>query len=190
MSTGRVPSAAPCILAPVMAGLEHALDAELKRLPEGPDSPFARMRTIHVARLVVIPALEGSNGTPVEPPQPYVLFAADVDGSFEELLSDLTERLPAECATIWGRCPSWPLGDNPAARRSFLRQHRVELGFTIAPYPGVSVAEVREALELRRRLARFAVDAQGMTPVALMEAWQRAFPPGHTRPSALGSSRP
>jgi hypothetical protein len=109
-----------------------------------------------------------------------VLFAADFDGSVEDSLTALVERLPAECATIWGRCPGWPETDDPAARRRFLREHRVELGFSIAPYRGASVAEVREALELRERLTRFAIRAQRMTPVELMEAWRREFDSAHS----------
>jgi hypothetical protein len=183
MSATRSPACALCVLAPVIARGARPLDAELRSLPEGSDSPFARLDTLHVARLVVIPALEGRDGAPLEPPQPYVLFAADFDGSLEDSLVALTEYLPAECATIWGRCPGWPQTDDAAARRRFLREHRVALGFSIAPYRGTSVAEVREALDVRERLTRFAIGAQGLNPVELMEGWRREFEsvPGPTR---------
>ena len=146
MSATRAPTCALCVLAPVSPGEERSLDAALRRLPEGRDSPFARLDSLHLARLVVIASLEGRDGAPIEPPQPYVLFAADFDGSLEDSLTALTERLPAVCTTIWGRCPGWPETDDPAARRRFLREHRVELGFSIAPYRGASVAELRPSL--------------------------------------------
>jgi len=55
---------------------------------------------------------------------------------------------------------------------AWLLEHRVEPGFSIVAFPSATVAEVREALALRARIATFAVAAQRMGPERLRQAWR------------------
>ena len=164
-----------CLLVPIEPGARGRLAAELARLPQGADSPLGALPGLHLARFVLIPALEARDGAAAEPPEPHLLFCADADGPPEALLDALVVRLPELCSSVWRHCRGWPAGGDAAAVRAFLARHRLRPGFTLAPYAGATVDDVHGALELRTRVADFAAASAGLPANELARAWRATF---------------
>lgn len=164
-----------CLLVPVAAGAQRALAAQLAVLESNERSPLAALPGVHLARFVLMPSLEGRDGRPIEPPRAHLLFCADADGPPEAVLDAIVQRLPVLCESVWRHCDGWPAGGDAEALRGFLARHRVDPGFTVAPYAPATVTEIREALHLRRRVAEFAAANADLPAGELARAWREAF---------------
>jgi hypothetical protein len=161
----------------VLPGREDELEAYLEALPVGPDSPFARIDTLHIARVQLFRALVHQG-----PKQPktdtlehsHLVFTSTIDGDLEPYLDRLAERVP-ECDEWWGRCAGYPGREDRRAFRAFVRSIQAMPGLFRSAMPDASVAEVREALALRERVIDFAVEAQGLSAEALRERFRATF---------------
>jgi hypothetical protein len=158
-----------CVLTPVLPARRDALAAALAGLPDGEASPLARVPGTHFARWVRAPSLR--RRTDLGPHTACLVFAVEFDhGSAHEYLEDLCRRLPDEADLVWRNCAGYP-GAVDHRFVVWLLEHRVRPGFSIVAFPAATVAEVREALALRARVATFALAAQGMPPERLRQAW-------------------
>ena len=164
-----------CSLAPVSAGRADDLLAVLKGLPKGPESPFAQVEGTHFARFVIVPPLRNRFGEQADAIS-YLLFASEFDGPLDRYLENLRAGLGDAIQSIWSLCAGYPGEEGASAFTRYLLAHRVEAGYSAAAYPGVSAREVRQSLELRDRLADFAIRTAGeRDPAALQREWRRAF---------------
>jgi hypothetical protein len=164
-------------LTAILPGRSRELRELVEALPLGAGSPFARVHRVHFARWVIIPQL-----VEVGPPAParhdrlkneYLLFSADVDGALDAFLDALCDSIPELIDAVYAHCVAFPGSSDRAAFRRYMRHNQIETTFPFAAYPDSTVAEVREALELRRRLIEFAVRAQGLEPAELRDAYRR-----------------
>jgi hypothetical protein len=163
------------VFAPIRAGQEEELRETLAALGENGKSPLAGVPGTHVARFVVFDhLLEDERGWPLDG-DPYLLFGSEFDGPVEDHLSALA-RMP-QAKEIWAYCEGVEAGGDPEALRGYLERYRVRPGTSVVAYPHASVADVRRSLDLRNRLAAFVIATRELDPVALREAWLRAFPP-------------
>jgi hypothetical protein len=140
------------------------LDAALAALPGGAGSPFAALANAHFTRLLVV-KLEDEPGD-------HLLFGAEFDGSTRDFLDDVC-RL--EVDAVFGCCEAYPGRAKPAAFRRWILDHHVKAGFSIHGNPRPSVREIRESLELRERIAAFAVETRGLEPEAFAERWKAVW---------------
>ncbi|QKW06197.1 hypothetical protein HUT18_07055 [Streptomyces sp. NA04227] len=179
---------------PILPGRTAALQDYLDGLPGGEDSPLARMGTTHFARWIVLRDLVHQG-----PPQrrdtlqsSYLVFVSNFDGSLDRYLTELLARMGAEADAIWGNCVGYPGTDDVSAFIAYLKHNQIETTAFLPAYPHATVAKVREALELRRQMAEFAVGAQGKDPAALRQAFFTRFPaPAHVRaPSGPSPTTP
>jgi hypothetical protein len=166
-------------LTAILPGRSEALREEIEALPLGTESPFARVEQVHFARWVIIPQL-----VEVGPPAParhdklrneYLLFSADVDGPLDAFLDALRLQIPEVLDAVYDHCVGYPGSADAAAFRRYLRHNRIETTLPFAAYPDSTVAEVREALELRRRLIEFAVRSQQLDPASLQREFRQTF---------------
>jgi hypothetical protein len=161
------------VLTPILPGAEDALRELLDELPAGVESPLARLETTHFARWVVIDEIPYQG--PPQKPDPlrskYLLFSTTFDGSPDAYLDALSTRMAEDAHAIWGHCAGCPEPGDPPALRRYLDHNRLETSLPFAQYPGVTVAEIREALALRERFVAFVERAQG----ADAEELQRLF---------------
>jgi len=162
------------IVVPVKEARDEELLATLSAIPTGPDSPFASVESTHFARWVLIGALLGGDGEPVEPDQAYLLFTADFDGSLEGWVVTILDRMGPTIDRVFDHCRGYPGGGDRLAFLGFIREHRVDAGFSVISYRG-TVATIRESLALRRELREFAVNSQGLPPKELRSAWKERF---------------
>ena len=161
----------------VLPGREDELEAYLEALPVGPDSPFARIDTLHIARVQLFRALVHQG-----PKQPktdtlehtHLVFTSTIDGDLEPYLDRLAALVP-ECDEWWGRCVGYPGRSDRRAFRAFVRSIQARPGLFRSAMPDASVVEVREALALRERVIDFAVAAQGLSASELQARFKADF---------------
>ncbi|MEA2274745.1 MAG: hypothetical protein QOI98_3453 [Solirubrobacteraceae bacterium] len=170
------------VLTPVAAGRTRDLKEAVKRLPPGAESPVARVVGTHVARFTVVEALDDRNLEPDPEPGSFLLFSTDIDGTTAECVERLRTGLGQWADRIWGHCESYPGVRRARPFGDWLLRHRVPIGFSVAPYAGASVADVRHALSLKRRLVGFALEAPRLEAAELKRAWLREFGDGRSVP--------
>jgi len=161
----------------VVDGRETQLRAALRELGTGPDSPLARMGTVHFGRWVVISRMPGAGRgfRRPAPPGASLLFSVSFDGDRDAFLADLCARLPREADRIWSHCVGYPGGSDPASFRAWLLAGAVEASYVIAAYPQATVDQVRDALALRDRVVGFATRAQRMDAAQAAAAFRAEF---------------
>jgi hypothetical protein len=148
------------VVAPLLAGEADAARAAIAAL----DEPFARVPGTHLARLQVLrPPPRRFRGRT----RYYALLAADHDGPAETWLAAAARELEP----VLAHCAFWPGAADAAEVVRWARAREVSVGFSVVGSPHATVEEVGEALDLRRRLARFAADTAGLDDAALHAAW-------------------
>jgi hypothetical protein len=162
---------------PILPDAESTLRKRLAALPTGEASPLARLGSTHFARWLVLHDLVYQG-----PPQvrdslksPYLFFVSDFDGELDPYLDALLDHLSAEAESIWSCCVGFPGTRDRGAFKDYLRHNQLDTTFFVSAYPGATVQDVRQSLDLRQRLTDFAVSAQVLDPGALRRAWNREF---------------
>jgi len=164
-------------MTPVLPGQEDELVARLAAWGSDRDSPLARMGSTHFARFVVLHDLVYQG-----PPQvrdslqsAYLIFVSNFDGDLEPYLESMLDLMADEAEEVWGLCVGFPGTTDRDRFFAYLLHNQVDTTFFVSAYPGATVPQVHDSLDLRRRLVDFAVAAQGMEPEQLMTAWRRDF---------------
>jgi hypothetical protein len=169
------------LLTPIVDGQAPAAKAAIAALPGGDASPFARVFGTHVARLIVVDALDTKELEPDPSSGSFVLFSTDLDGEPAVHVERLRSGLGEHADRVWGNCAGYPGVRRPRAFADWMLRHRIPVGFSVMPYARATVDEVDEALAVHRRLVDFALAAPGLEPRALKTAWLRAFGDGSGR---------
>ncbi len=164
-------------MTPILAGREDELEARLATWGAGADSPLSRMGSTHFARFVVLHDLVYQG-----PPQvrdtlqsAYLIFVSSFDGGLEHYLESMLDLMAEECDAVWSLCVGFPGTADRDACLAYLLHNQIDTTFFVSAYPDATVPEVHSSLELRHRVADFAVSAQGRDPDDLMASWREAF---------------
>lgn len=157
-------------ITPVLPGREAALRERLRHLPAGPGSPLARVPGTHIARLFVVAALPY-----VVLERSHLLFGAAFDGPRRPYLLALHETLGGDAERIWGDCDGFAADGGAEAFADWLERHRVPARAVLAACPQVTLAQVREALDLRHRIGLFAARHQRRAAHEVRQAFEREF---------------
>ena len=161
----------------VLPGRADELEAYLGALPRGADSPFARIDTLHIARVQLFHSLvhQGPKQRRTDVLQnAHLVFTSTIDGDLGPYLDALCARMP-ECDEWWGRCAGYPGRGDAGAFHRFVRSIQARPGLFQSAIPTASVTEVRESLALRERVIDFAVAAQGLDAAELQTRFLAAF---------------
>ena len=118
------------------------------------DEPFTRVPGTHLARMQVL--------------EEHVLVAADYDGGLESWLGVAARELEPVLAL----CASWPGTEDPEQLLRWVRERELAAGFSVVGAPHATVEEIGAALALRRRLASFAAQTDGLDDEVLHAAWR------------------
>jgi hypothetical protein len=165
------------ILLAVRPGFAGELRAAARALGNG-TSPFANLTRTHFARLVVIDrfAFEGPAQDAPDVRGEFLLFTAVIDGKeCRDYLRTLWEHGGDELRAIWRLCRNAPADDDAAAFVRWMLHHQLTARAFFRNYDG-KVAEVQEALALRKRVRAFALANQYLTPPDLLREFRREFP--------------
>jgi Dyp-type peroxidase family len=142
-------------------------------------SPFAGLSGVHFARLVVLEhavrqerptswtlkarlldllAHAGRPARPDDLPHPYLMMTATVDGEPADFFRRL-QTLGPDADAIWGDCTGYPGHHRQDDFVTFFTRRSVRADYTFSGSPAGSVAEITDALRLRRKVAAFAATA-------------------------------
>jgi hypothetical protein len=100
-------------------GYAEDVEAYLSALPTGADSPFARIGTLHIARVQLFRALvhQGPKQSKTDTLEhAHVVFTSTIDGELNPYLEQLRVLVP-ECDAWWGRCVGYPGREDASAVR-------------------------------------------------------------------------
>ena len=170
------------VLAPIrnggLMGVHHvsALRDRLARTPRGGDSPFAGLRIVHTARLLVIDDLvsESLPGKEDHIASRYLLLVADVDGDLPTFVRALLHAQPTFTDAVWGHCVGWPGSGAVSDVVQYFRDCEIGTSLYFSGYPGAALPQVLRALHEQRAFIDFAHATRDMPSGELQTAF-RAF---------------
>ena len=161
--------------ASILPGHKDELQAYLDAMPEGPDSPLARLSQLHLSRIHIFDTLVDQPGLEAEKlDAPQLVFTSSFDGSLDRYCADLCEKVP-ECDEWWGHCVGYPGRADKAAFTAYIRAHHVDAQLFANAYHGATVQDVQRALATRERVLDFAVGAQGLDAAELQRRFRAEF---------------
>ncbi len=150
------------------------LRAKLRALPNGPDSPLARLPGTHIARWVVLDDVP-FEAFPAEEDHlrsRYLLFTSNFDGELDPYLDAMWEKLNPEVMSLYGHCEGFDpeTVKDAASFRDYMRRCKIFTTFFFPAAPDLTRDEILRALATQRRVARYIVDHQGETDRAGLRA--------------------
>jgi hypothetical protein len=160
------------VLLPVAGGQEEKLGELLTALPDGDDSPFARLSSTHFARLALVPNLRDGADRELPDVPTLLFFSVEFDVTVGGYIEALSALMPDEVGEIFALCEGYPGVASPRRFKRWLLDHRVPAGFSVHGNPGATAGEVAASLALRNNIIEFAVETQGLEPEALLDAWR------------------
>lgn len=161
----------------VLPGHVDELEEYLGSLPLGPESPLARLDTLHLSRIQIFRDLvhQGPAQKHVDQLQhAHLLFTSTIDGELNPYLDAIAQRVP-EADGWWGHCVDYPGRTDRRAFRAWIEANRVRTSLFTSAMPNATVADVHAAVELRERVIDFAVAAQGMEAGELQQRFLAEF---------------
>jgi hypothetical protein len=164
------------VLTPILDGHAAQLAAHLDALPEGKDSPLARVPGTHLGRWVVIDNVkfQGHGQRRRDHLQASrLLFTSNFDGELDPYLEKLQTGLGEDADAIWGHCRGYP-GRGPGFA-GWLKAHQLEAALFFAAYGDRTLEQVRADVDTRARLIAFALEAQGLPPDDLKARFLERF---------------
>jgi hypothetical protein len=167
------------VLTPILDGHAQPLTEHLEGLPEGPDSPLARVPGTHLARWVVIDQVKFmGHGQRHHDAlgESRLLFTSNFDGELDPYLEALRTALGEDADAVWSHCRGYPGHRDPAQFAGWLRAHAIEAALFFAAYGGHTLEQVHANLEVRAGMIEFALGAQSLSPADLKARFEEAFP--------------
>jgi hypothetical protein len=164
------------MLSAIRDGHEDRVRDVLAGIPPGDASPFASVAGTHNGRWVVVNTATTGSATLRAGglDAPLLMCSAVIDREPAEWVDDLLQVLGPLADRIWSHCPDWPTDHVERVECLLARATPSSLDFATRDEP---VARIREALDLRSRVAALAVRTQRFAPDALLDAFRREFTP-------------
>ncbi|MCW3039798.1 MAG: hypothetical protein JWM31_1703 [Solirubrobacterales bacterium] len=159
------------LVAPVRPDAREGLQAALDALPSGPASPLAGIPGLHLGRIAVVDALRGPQGEPMPGVGPLLMVSLDADGPLDAVLA----ALAIHCGELLRACEGCPDPADGPSFAAWARAHRLKDRWTIMPYAGRTLPEVRSALRTRERLGAFAGAVADADPATLRARFLEQF---------------
>jgi hypothetical protein len=120
------------------------------------------------ARWVVIDRLRtdwpGAPRRPSSLNSSYLLFSADLtapasraDALPESFFRDLADRIPRQCAEVWGKCRGFPGTADVEKFVDYFKRSQIDMGLYYAAFPDATPDDIARAIEVRKKFTEFAV---------------------------------
>jgi hypothetical protein len=167
------------VLSPIMEDdrLEicHSMEVRwyLSRLPRDHRSPFARLSSTYLARLVVMDdvVFVGHPAREEHLKSRYLVFETNFDGDLDTYLRRMATETAEFVDAVWGHCVGFPGTADVGAFVSYMKKCQVETTFFFADVNDRSVEATLGALRTQSELAHFMEKHQGVPAAEL----QREF---------------
>jgi len=178
------------ILAPIKdePGIEisHnlALRMYLAKLPRHEHSPFARVSSTHLARLVVMDDVVyvGMPACEEHLQSKYLIFESNFDGDLDAYLERMAREIPDMVHAVWQHCIGYPGVENVAAFKAYMKRCQVKTTFYFADVNDKTVQQTLRALQTQSAVAAFIERNQGAPAEALQESFRRFVRALHDAP--------
>lgn len=143
----------------------------LEQVPNGEDSPFTQLSSIHLCRLLVIDDLpyEGLPAKQDHLCSAYLLFSANIAGDLTTCLTDFASTLPELIHQVWINCVGYPGVESPHEFITYLKKCQIDTSFFFGGYPQASLIEVLNALQIQKQFIQFVIESQSAPPHELKE---------------------
>ena len=170
------------ILSPIIddpnADISHdgAIRQYLANLPNGHTSPFAKVSSTHICRLVVMDDVIYV-GTPANEEHlnsKYLVFESNFDGELEPYLARMANEIPEVVESVWGHCVGYPGLRDVSAFVAYMKKCQITTTFYFADVNDHTVQSTLRALKVQASVADFIGKHQGESPAEIQAAF-RAF---------------
>jgi len=147
----------------------------LAKMPRDSESPFAKVSSTHMARLVVMDDVVffGAPSHEEHLRSKYLIFESNFDGDLDEYLKRLANEARQEVHEVWRHCEGYPGLDDKEAFVRYMKKCQVETTFFFADVNDKTVEQTLQALQAQSAVAAFIEKNQGKPPEELQKAFQR-----------------
>jgi hypothetical protein len=105
----------------------------------------------------------------------YMLFESNFDGPWQHYIDAFAYVIPKDIRLTWGRGINFPHPPPSEPLKAWIARNSMEGGTYYCAYPQASTRMVRSALNVRRRFAALARDAEHMSPEEFQAAYERSL---------------
>lgn len=181
------------ILSPIIENdrleISHAIELRdyLASLPKDHTSPFARVSSTHLARLVVMDDVVyvGMPACEEHLKSRYLVFETNFDGGLDTYLTRLATEVPEFVDNVWKHCVGYPGVTDGSAFIAYMKKCQVETTFFFADVNDHTVQENLKALQVQAALAHFIEKYQGLPADELQRAFGELLRSIETAPAPL-----
>lgn len=164
-------------------------------------SPFAKLSSTHIARLVVMDDVIYV-GTPAREEHlqsKYLVFESNFDGDLDAYLARMASDIPELVDSVWSHCVGYPGVRDPAAFAAYMKKCQLNTTFYFADVNNHTVQSTLRALKVQASVAEFIARHQGKPAAEMMAAFQAFYSriqhmptpePGHPNPRGAHEATP
>ncbi len=165
------------ILSPILqdekAETSHncAIREYLARLHRHERSPFARVSSTHMARLVVMDdvVFVGRPSCEEHLKSQYLIFETNFDGDLDTYLGRMAREAREEVHAVWQHCWGYPGVENVDAFIAYMKKCQLTTTFYFADVNDHTVQETLLALQTQADVGRFIEQNQGLPAATLQK---------------------
>jgi hypothetical protein len=141
----------------------------LGHLPRDHKSPFAKLSSTYLARLVVLDDVVyvGAPSCEEHLKSRYLVFETNFDGDLDGYLMRMAKETPEFVDAVWKHCVGYPGVSDPAAFVAYMKKCQIETTFFFADVNNRTVEQTRKALHTQSALAHFIEKHQGRPPAEM-----------------------
>jgi len=165
-----------------------ALRWYLSSLPRDDKSPFARISSTHLARLVILDdvVFVGAPACEEHLKSRYLVFETNFDGDLDTYLMRMARETPEFVDSVWKHCVGYPGVANPIDFAAYMKKCQIETTFFFADVNNRTVQQNLKALQVQAGLAHFIEKHQGKSPGEIQTAFGNFLKEMHESPAPLG----
>jgi hypothetical protein len=172
-----------------------AIRIKLASLPCDESSPFAKVSSTHMARLVVMDDVVyvGAPSCEEHLKSQYLVFETNFDGKLDDYLTNMAREIPGQVDSLWQHCWGYPGTNDVRAFIAYMKKCQITTTFFFADVNNKTVRQTLQALQTQAAVAEFIEKNQGKAAAELRIAFalflqklRQAPPPVAGRPEKGG----
>jgi len=147
----------------------------LGHLPRDHKSPFARISSTYLARLVVMDDVVyvGTPACEEHLKSRYLIFETNFDGDLDAYLTLMARETPEFVEAVWKHCVGYPGLSDLAAFIAYMKKCQITTTFYFADVNDRTVDTSLKALQTQSALAHFIEKHQGQPPAEIQREFGR-----------------
>jgi hypothetical protein len=145
----------------------------LASLPRDHTSPFARVSSTHLARLVVMDdvVFVGAPAHEEHLKSRYLVFETNFDGDLDTYLDRMAREIPEVVESVWKHCVGYPGVADAAAFAAYMKKCQITTTFFFADVNDKTVQQNLRALQVQSALAHFIEKHQGQPAAEIQKSF-------------------